>query len=328
MSIKVGFIGTGGIAQAHLSALAKLDGVLVTSVYDVDLDRAEAAAKKVGAKVYEHKEVMIDRGNIDVLFICSPQFARDDTDLLAAERGIHIFVEKPLGLDLHEVIRKEMRIQKSGVLHSSGYCLRYLDTVQQAKSYLRNKQIDLAIAHRFGGLYAPDWWKRLELSGGQLVDQTTHQVDLIRYLAGEFDEVYSRFARRAIEQEDPAATIFDVGTVSFSLDNGAVGSINNTCTLPYMGRSEVEFTGRNFYVGIHGAELRIIDDNQDIKITSRMNFYDEQDKQFIQAIRTGDQDKILCNYTEALKTLAVTLAANQSAEIRQPVRLSPNKMEF
>lgn len=328
MSIKVGFIGAGSIAQAHLSVLSKLDEVKITAVCDIDIGRAEEAANKVGATVYEDREKMIDPKVVDALFICSPQFARDDSDLIAAERGIHLFAEKPLGLELDEVLRKEQRIRESGVLHSSGYCLRYLDTVQKAKEYLQDKQIDMVLAYRFGGQHAPAWWRQMDLSGGQLVDQTTHQVDLVRYLAGEFDEVFSRFERRAIEQDDPEATIYDVGTVSFSLDNGAVGCISNTCTLPYVGRSEVEFTGRNFYVGIKGSELRIIDDEQDVKIVSRKNYYEEQDKQFIRAILSGRQDQILCSYSEALKTLAVTMAANRSAEIRKPIRLSSDKVRF
>jgi predicted dehydrogenase len=328
VSVKVGFVGMGGIAKAHLSVLSKIPDVEIASVYDIDTARAEAAAGPLGAKVFGSAAELVESGGIDALFICTPQFARDDTEVEAAKRGIHLLVEKPLGLDLEQVIRKEKLVRESGVIHSSGYCLRYLNTVQKAKRYLQDKQTDMVLAYRFGGEHAPSWWRRLELSGGQLVDQTTHQVDLIRYIAGEIDEVYAQFELRTIRDNDPDATIYDVGTLALRLENGAVGSVSNTCTLPHLGRSEVEITGRNFYVQIHGSSLRIVDNDRDMTETSRQNYYEEQDRRFIEAMKSGSQELVLGSYTDALQTLAVTLAANESAVKGRPLKRVPGTYRF
>lgn len=321
MTVRVGFIGLGVIAQYHINALSKMPNVELTGVHDVQQDKAQEVAKATGAKVFESTDQLTNPDIIDALFVCTPQFARDDTDVIAASQGIHVFAEKPLGLDLDTVQRKERLIRESGVIHSSGYCLRYLDTVQKAKRYLADKQIDLVMAYRFNGIYTPRWWRQLHLSGGQFVDQTTHQVDLVRYLVGEIDEVYAQFERRAIRQEDPEASIYDVGTVSIRTKSGAVGSISNTCLSPHYSRGEVELFGRNFYVSINGMSLKIIDEHQNTTETSSMDFYFEQDKRFIEAVENGSQDSVLCSYSEALKTLEVTLAANQSAEQHRPVKL-------
>jgi predicted dehydrogenase len=321
-------IGAGGIARVHLNALSKIPEVEIAGIYDVDRDRAAEAAKEAGGAACGSIDELLSDGGIDALFICSPQFARDDTEAAAAERGIHIFVEKPLGLELEPVIRKEARIRQSGVIHSVGYCLRYLDTVCKAKEYLQDKQVDMVIANRFSGSPPQTWWKQQHLSGGQLVDMSTHQVDLVRYLAGEFDELYAKMARRSIVQDDPRATIYDVGSIAFSLAAGAVGSINNTCLQPNRGRAEVEIFGRNYYVGISGTTLRIVDDGQDVTLESQLNMYEEEDRQFIEAVRTGDPSKVLCSYADALKTLAVTLAANESAQLGRPVRMSEDKFRY
>lgn len=328
MSVKVGFIGMGGIAKAHLSVLSKIPDVEIASVYDVDTSKAESAAGPLSARVFDSTAELIQSGGIDVLFICSPQFARDDAEVEAAQRGIHLFVEKPLGLHLDPVIRKEKLVRESGVIHSSGYCLRYLDTVQKARQYLQDKTTDMVLAYRFGGQHAPSWWRRLELSGGQLVDQTTHQIDLIRYMAGEIDEVYAQFESRAIREDDPDATIYDIGTLALRLENGAVGSVSNTCTLPHLGRSEVEIMGRNFYVQIHGSSLRIVDNERDVTEMSRQNYYEEQDRRFIEAVKSRSQQLVLGSYTDALQTLAVTLAANESAAKGKPLKRIPGTYRF
>jgi myo-inositol 2-dehydrogenase/D-chiro-inositol 1-dehydrogenase len=321
VAVRVGLIGAGGIGQSHIRVLSKLKNVEFAGVYDVDTEKAEKVAKTIDAKAYKSAVEVIDSDDMDALFVCSPQFARDDIEEAAARKGIHLFVEKPLGLDLETVRRKEQVINETGIINSSGYCLRYLDTVQKAKAYLTNKQVDMVMAYRFGGQHAPRWWRQLDQSGGQLVDQTTHQVDLIRFLVGEINEVYSQFARRSIQMDDPDATIYDVGTVALKLESGAVGNISNTCIVPQCNRSEIEIIGHHFYVQINGHSLKMVDDDINISETSRQDYYFEQDKRFIEAVESGSQNRILCSYSDALKTLEVTFAANRSAIEKNPIKL-------
>jgi predicted dehydrogenase len=327
MAVRVGIIGAGSIGQIHLDALLQMPEAQVVGIYDVDARRTAEAAGRAEAVACGSVEELLNVG-LDALYICTPQFARDETEAIAAERGIHVFVEKPLGLELEAVIRKEERIRRSGVVNAVGYCLRYYDTVEKAKEYLRDKQVDMVVANRIGGLPPQPWLRQQHLCGGQLVDQTTHQIDLVRYLTGEFAELYAKLSRRSIERVDPQATVFDVGTIAFSLDTGAVGSIYNTCLVPVNGRGEVEIFGRNFYVGIRGATVRIVDERQDVSVTSRTDVYAVQARRFIDAVRTGDPGKVLCSYSDGLKTLAVTLAAGQSAQLGRPVRLSEDKFRF
>jgi len=193
--------------------------------------------------------------------------------------------------------------------------------VEQAKQYLAGKKADLVMATRFGGMPGVRWWRMMEQSGGQLVEQSTHQLDLIRYLVGEFREVQAYHEQRHIREIDPEATAYDVGTVSFVLQSGAVGNITSTCLANYGGRSDVEIFGHDFYVSINGSTLRIIDAHQNITATSEVDFYYEQDRAFVEAVRTGDQSLVLCDYADAVATLEVTLAANVSADRRQRMAL-------
>ncbi len=321
MSVRLGFIGLGRIAQAHMSALSSLENARIVSVYDIDTARAHEVARTLHAKAFEHADDVIDPSRIDALFVCSPPFGRNHVEEAAARKGIHIFVEKPLGLDLAVVRRKERVINESGVINSVGYSLRYLDTVQKARAYLAHKQVDLVMGYYFARLHPPSWWRQLDLSGGQFVDQSTHQVDLIRYLASDIAEVQAQFKQRSIHRADPDATIYDVGTVSLKLKSGGIGTMILTCNNAYHARSGLELMGHDFYVQIEGKSLKIIDAERESMEVSRLDSIVEQDRAFVQAVASGSQDIILSSYSESLRTLAVTLAANQSAAERRPVEI-------
>ncbi|BBH22892.1 hypothetical protein Back11_42370 [Paenibacillus baekrokdamisoli] len=319
MAVRIGFIGVGGMAEHHIQTLQRIEHAEITAVFDLNQTRSKEIAETYGAKSYESSDQLIASGEIDALFICTPPFARSGIEEAAAHHGIHLLAEKPVGLHIDEVRRKERIILESGIIHSSGYCLRYLDIVAKAKAYLADKQIDLVLAYRLGDMPGMRWWTIMEQSGGQLVEQSTHQLDLIRYIAGEFKEVSAIHEQRYIHNIDPNATAYDVGTVSFVLESGAIGNITSSCLAKYVGRSGVEFYGHDFYLSIDGAVLRIKDDHQDVTETSEVDFYYEQNKAFVEAIRTNQPNLVLCDYSDAADTLAVTLAANDSAASGKPI---------
>ncbi|MBP1990759.1 Gfo/Idh/MocA family protein [Paenibacillus eucommiae] len=323
MSVRIGFIGVGGMAKYHIQTLKGIENANIVSVYDVNLEAAVQAAESVGASVKDSADELLDSAAIDAVFICTPQFARGELEETAARRGIHMFVEKPLGLDMNIVQKKAQIIHDSGVINASGYCLRYLDTVRKAKAYLQGRSIHMVQANRYGTNHPAKWWRTLEQSGGHLVDAVTHQVDMIRFVAGEFREVYAKFGRTNIQFQYPDATIYDAGSISFSMDSGAVGSITESCISPYHADAEVKIFGRDFFVHLsnNGTTLSIMDEEQKITETSEIDFYQEQNKTFVNAVASGVQDQILCSFAEGVKTLAVSLAANQSEEEQKKIVL-------
>lgn len=321
MTVKIGMIGAGGIAKSHLNALKKVELAQVVSIFDLNTEGAEQAAASVGARVAESADALLNPAEIDAVFICVPQFARGELEEIAAKRGIHVFVEKPLGVELEPVIRKERTVRESGVLNSVGYVLRYYDTVQQAKRYLQGKTIHLVQAFRIGGSHPAPWWKQLHMSGGNLGDAVTHQIDMIRYLAGEYREVGALFGSNSIRSLNPEATIPDAGAVTFSLESGAVGTITESCVSPYHGGSEIKFIGPDFFVNItgNGKTVTIVDPTQNVTITSKLDPSYEQDKAFVEAVASGSGEAILCGYADGIKTLAFTIAAYRAAEERRTV---------
>ena len=90
MSVRMGFIGTGGIAQGHMDRLAAIDGVEMVSFCDVEMDRAQAAAEKFSGSAYDSFEKMLDGEDLSAVFIGTPPFAHGDIELACCEKGLSV----------------------------------------------------------------------------------------------------------------------------------------------------------------------------------------------------------------------------------------------
>jgi predicted dehydrogenase len=319
LTLRIGFIGVGGIAQAHLKNVKESGIADVIAVSDINEQAATSSAEKYGAVAYTDSIKMLDSEKLDAVFVCVPPFAHGVIEEEVVKRGIHIFVEKPLGLDLAVVQAKADVIRQSGVISGTGYCLRYWDIAQEAKAYLADKQVALVDGYYCTSFVPTPWWRVMEKSGGQLVEQTTHIVDLLRYLGGEVTSVQafmSLVASKDIEHLD----IYDVGTVNVAFKDGGVGHVRTTFLQPDH-RSGLEVMGNGFRLTVDGGTLTIVEKEKTVIKKSNVDFYKEQDLAFLQALETGDRSLILVPYDEALKTLAVTLAANESAQTGETVQL-------
>lgn len=319
MTTRIGFIGVGGIAQVHLKNLQLSETAELVAVCDVNAEASNRAVEKFGGVAYTDFNQMISNELLDALFVCVPPFAHGDIEEKAAARSVHLFIEKPLGLDMDRVREKARIIAESGIITGTGYCLRYLDIVQEAKTYLQDRTIAMINGYYLTRFVTTPWWRVMAKSGGQLVEQTTHTVDLMRYFAGDVKSVYANMSLH-LSQDIEGLDIYDVGSINLSFTSGVVGHVATTFIQPDH-RSGVEILGRDFRVHIDGSTLTIIDHEKTITKKTKHDFYKEQDLAFLDAIRTGDRSKILAPYEEGMKTLAVTLAANESAATASPIVL-------
>ncbi|MFD2114850.1 Gfo/Idh/MocA family protein [Paenibacillus yanchengensis] len=322
LTLRIGIIGTGGFAMMHAQKLAALANVEVIGFVASTIEKAETAANKFGqAKGYESLQQMLDDSKVDAVYICVPPFAHGAYEHLLVERGIPFFVEKPIDTTEQQPAQLVQQIKEKQLITSVGYHWRYKDTTAKAKQLLEQQTIGLAAGYWMGGLPGVYWWRNMELSGGQMVEQTTHIVDLLRYTAGEVVEVYAAYGTHVVEQQYADATVPDVGTMTLKLASGAVATISNTCILPAGGRTGLHLYTDKGRLEIDGSTLIVIDAEKSTTYQKRNDPYDLQSAAFIHALRTGDTSRILSNYEDAFQTHRVTMAANQSAASGQPVRL-------
>jgi myo-inositol 2-dehydrogenase/D-chiro-inositol 1-dehydrogenase len=318
-TVRVGFVGTGGIAQTHLEALSRIEGAQLVAFCDVDAARAESAAARFGGRAYTDYAQMLREEPLDALYVCVPPHAHGEVEQLAAERGIHLFVEKPVARTLECAHAVDAAIQKAGILSAVGYHFRYYGATERARERLQGLPIGMAIGYWHGGMPGVPWWRQHALSGGQLVEQTTHIVDLARYLVGEIVEVFAYLAHGVAPLPYPDSDVSEAGVIAMRFANGAVGTITNTCMLNPPGEVALKIYTPDRILEVSWGKLVETEANRREEYSSRDNPYLNEDRAFIEAIRTGDASLIRSTYSDGVRTLAVTLAADESARTGKPV---------
>jgi myo-inositol 2-dehydrogenase / D-chiro-inositol 1-dehydrogenase len=326
-TVTLGFVGTGGIARHHLNELAKLPEVRIGAVCDVVEERAREVAASHGGAVYTDYRAMLDHQKLDGLYVCVPPAMHragpdgaPPVEVLAAERGVHLFVEKPVCLELETGIEIRDAIARMGILSCVGYGVRYSAASEATRRFCAGRTVGMVACDRWGGIPgdATHWWRRMEISGGQLHEMATHQLDLIRWFAGEITEVHKREARR-VNQDQENFTIPDSEITSFLLASGGIGVITTCCALVNgggQGRLELVLEG---HLRLHYGNPPQIFPEGAAEISLPTEPIPTIDAAFIDAIRRRDPSPIRSTYADGLKTAAVTIAANQSAREGRPV---------
>jgi len=321
MALQIGIVGTGWFANEHAQLLSRMEDVEVRAFTGSSREKGERMAAKFGASGYGEVTEMLDAHKLDAVYICVPPFAHGDIELALVERRIPFLIEKPLGLDLETPSRILAAIEEKKLITSAAYHFRYMQATREARELLAGRKTGMALGYWNGEMPGVGWWRRIEGSGGQFVEQTTHIVDLLRYLLGEVTEVYANFAQRVMHEKEEGVTVPDVGTVSLKLASGAVANISNTCILPVS-----HTVGLHIYTDAGVIELghggfKDIRADRTTEYRSRNNPYEDENRAFLHAVRTGDTSGILSTYADAWRTQQVTVAARRSAESGLPVTL-------
>ena len=315
--LKIGFIGVGGVAQPHLNNLTAMDGVRVSAVCDAFADRAKEVGEKFSASVYTDYRQMLEAEKLDGVYVCLIPGVHGETELDLAKKGVPFYIEKPVHLELDACQRVLEQLEKSPVINSVGYHWRYGKGSQAVKKFLAGRQISVVQGYWDGGFVGAPWWCQEKLSGGQLVEQATHIVDLARYMAGEVKSVYASAATGAmteIENYD----IADASITNLNFDSGAIGFISTNCISEVAGSSKVDLAikgrGFNAYTNSDEGSWNSKEDGKGEEKGGQpwADQLGNGDRAFIAAIRAGDQSGIIADYRSGAQTLAVTLAANES----------------
>jgi predicted dehydrogenase len=318
--VRLGFVGTGGIANHHLGRLANIEGVQIVALCDVVEERARESCAKWGGQAYTDYRAMLDKESIDGLYVCVPPFAHEEAEILAAQKGVHLFVEKPVVLDFELGLRIREAVEKAGIITSVGYGMRYSAAADAARKFLSGKNVGMVACDRWGGVPGgpTHWWRVMAKSGGQLHEMATHQVDFIRYLVGDITEVYKKESR-LINAELENFTVPDVEVVTLQLANGGVGYVSTSCALVnggYHGRMDIILQDHLLLRYSRGIQI-LPEGSAQIEVSADPVL--SIDEAFVQAIRTGDRTLVRSPYADGLRSAAVSIAANQSAREGRPV---------
>ena len=247
--VRVGIIGCGKIARVgHVPKLQEARGGKVVALCDPVKERAEELRDALApdAEVFTDCSEML-KADIDAVSICTPNNLHCPMTLAALKAGKHVLCEKPIAGTLAEATRMISAAEKAGKVLHINQSLRYHALYVTLADLVHKGKIGDPIHLRCirAGAASPDkgwspgasWFVSSESQGGLILDIAVHMADLLKWLAGDVEEVGAM-----VDTRTPGIDVPDNVSALMRFKNGAVGVIELSWTFP-IGANLLEIYG-------------------------------------------------------------------------------------
>ncbi len=355
--VRIGMLGLGQRGLQHLRAVYQLQQeglaqiVILADAFPANIEPAKLQ-KFVPGLPTDEIQLTTDvdallNSDIDALYLSIPPNVHKGEVVRAAQKGIHLFVEKPMSLFLDEALAMERAIADAGILATVGFQQRFDVRHDAVKTYLADKQPVMVSYTRHGPLeghstkHTPTeavggpgnrvWTANRAWSGMTVVEGGIHPLDVWRYWFGDVEWVQATYSHR------PPQEIFDGAdnpyayNVLFGFKNGVVGNlILSRLRRVYQSYGEeqilwnegrIELTD-DAVIAYHydgpypptanptAAELR-----HEVELPRGENTTLAIARAFVIAVAENDPSRIRSPFPDAMNSLAAVLGANVSDEL-------------
>ena len=228
--LRIGVIGCGRVArEVHLRVLTSLPQAQIVALADADAPSLKSAQKlATNAKTYCDANALFDDAQVQAVVIATPNASHALLATEAFRRGLHVYLEKPMALELAEaqnVVAAWRTAQQSAqIVGAIGFNYRFNPLLQNAARLMQQGAIGKIVAFRssFCALMhnapshnAPSWKTARQSGGGVLLDLASHHIDTLQTLTSQ--KVVSAWAQiRSIKSED------DTAATELRLENGVL----------------------------------------------------------------------------------------------------------
>jgi predicted dehydrogenase len=298
--------------------LNQMEGARIVGVCDLVPELAHKAAGLTGGEAYTDSRALLDRDDLDAVYLSLPVFAHGEPEMTVLERGLPFLVEKPVARDMATARAIEAEVARRDALTCVGYQLRYLGATEIVRETLDGRVVSLVVGKYWSGSGRGDpgrWMRQFAKSGGQLVEQATHTLDMMRYLAGEVAQVSAMQASRVLRDIDCP----DTHALVLQFADGPIGALTTTWAYDPRDWSHANVLDITFDEALLQWSSGPVTITRDGATTEHTRPDRSIDAVFVEAVRTGNRSLILSPYADAVRSLAVSLAALQSAAEERPV---------
>ena len=262
MKVRLGVAGVAGMGSTHIRLAPALQGAELVAICDVVpklLQRAQEWAPE--AKPFGDLGEMCASGEIDAVFIATPNWLHIDQVPLALEAGVHVYSEKPLGITVGECRHIAEVARSTGRRVQVGFQHRFQHGYASAKRVIDEGGIGPL---RRAELRGTDWfrpnvyfairdWRRqwAKAGGGVLIMQAIHQLDAFLWMTGVPSRVTAKawHARPGIEVEDDVSAVLE-------FPDGARGILTASTLVP-AGTNRIELHGDAGTIRAEGTRARL-----------------------------------------------------------------------
>jgi predicted dehydrogenase len=322
-TIKVGLIGGGGIADAHIRGYrAYADVIEVTAVADVIDETARRRASELGAAAYTDFRQMILEADLDAVDICLPHHLHAEAIVSAAQAGKHILCEKPLCLTVEQASQVQRAVSTAGVTLMCAHNQLFLPAVSTAKQLLDEGIVGTVYEVRITDTFYNDFnpqnmgWRATAATsgGGELMDTGYHPTYLMLHLADgspvEATALLSLHRLRFMDSEDSAQVLvrFDNGIVGHLVTSWAYDPPPGTERFSVVGeRGSLHSDGTSLTVTLRGSDSQTYD-------FEAVDTYVSEIGHFADCLRSGSRP--VHTEREGIDVLCIILAAYEGARSR------------
>jgi UDP-N-acetyl-2-amino-2-deoxyglucuronate dehydrogenase len=337
--LKVGIIGYGWVATAHIKTINAGNLAQVTAIYSSRELNDEKLSEEWGSEIrsYTDLDKMLSDKEIDIVSICSYSYQHKDHAMAAAKAGKHIILEKPMALSWEDCLALRDAIEKANLKFCICFELRYSNQALSTKAVIDNGLIgelhyaEVDYYHGIGPWYRQfDWNARKGGGGSSLLTAGCHALDaLLLYMGTDVEEVTSyetRSKSKTFEPYEYATT--SVTILKFKSGKIAKCAVSVDCLQPYY-----------FHTHLFGSEGSMLDNRlHSERLKSDKSKWSQLSMQLVDSGDVADHpyklqfdtffesinnDFImpLTGLKEALKTHEIIFAADKSAATGKSVKL-------
>ena len=228
----IAVVGTGMWAPRLASAAGRA-GLELVVCFSRDEARRHEFAERFGCEPAATLERAIGHPGVDGVILATPNDAHEEQALACAERGRHVFVEKPIADSVEAAERMREACASAGVTLMVGHAFRRLGAARRVKQLLDEDalgRVVLAEANMsLPGSFKPGAWRAQpeRNRGGPIMQLGIHHVDTLAYWLGSVRRASGRFAHVHTH-----ADIDDVGAVMLEFASGALGTVTGSYVSP------------------------------------------------------------------------------------------------
>jgi predicted dehydrogenase len=182
--IGIGVIGFGGFAMFAVQHLVQVPGVKLSGISGTHREAAVTAAKRFEVPLYEEIPQMLERPEVDLVYIATPPFLHYEQSMLALEHGKHVICEKPLAINLRDAEEMIQTARGKNLLMTVNLMQRYNPLYHKIKALIDSKALG-DVLHAYFENYASDefllpghWFWDRSKSGGIFIEHGVHFFDM------------------------------------------------------------------------------------------------------------------------------------------------------
>ncbi|MCA1647605.1 MAG: Gfo/Idh/MocA family oxidoreductase, partial [Chloroflexi bacterium] len=226
--LRIGLVGVGVGASQLLPALTSSPHIALIAAADVRPDALTHFAREFGVETYPSVEQLADKNpRVEAVWVATPNHLHAQHVIAAAERGKHIIVSKPMAITLNEATAMNVAAEQHGVKLLAGHTQSMAPTIRKMAELVHHGELgELGMLHTWhytDWMYRPRLPAELDLSqgGGPVFRQASHQVDIVRYIAGGL----VKSVRANVVQLDSERGAAGAYTAFLEFEDGTPGTI-------------------------------------------------------------------------------------------------------